>query len=123
MMAKPKRAENSFEKDLEQLEGIVAGLEEGGLPLEDSLKQFEEGIRLARQCEATLKAAEQRIETLIRNGANELKTAPFGENEDTAAAGGGDDEENDAPDGEPVRKGEDDAPWEDAADDDGSLLF
>ncbi|MBW7863684.1 MAG: exodeoxyribonuclease VII small subunit [Candidatus Hydrogenedentes bacterium] len=114
-MAKPKRAENTFEKDLEQLEGIVAGLEEGGLPLEDSLKQFEEGIRLARQCEATLKAAEQRIETLIRNGAGELKTAPFGEEGDTA--------EDDTPEGEPVRKDGDDAPWEDAADDDGSLLF
>lgn len=122
-MAKPKRAENTFEKDLEQLEGIVAGLEEGGLPLEDSLKQFEEGIRLARQCEATLKAAEQRIEILIRNGAGELNTAPFGENEDAAEAAGAEEGENDAPDGEPVRKGEDDAPWEDAADDDGSLLF
>ncbi len=122
-MAKPKRAENTFEKDLEQLEGIVAGLEEGGLPLEDSLKQFEEGIRLARQCEATLKAAERRIETLIRNGAGELKTAPFGEDGDTAEASAGDTEVEDTPDGGPARKGEDDAPWETEADDDGSLLF
>ncbi len=42
-------AEPKFEKDLEKLEGIVEALEEGGLPLDQSLKKFEEGIKLAQR--------------------------------------------------------------------------
>ena len=81
-MAKPKRekdTETNFEHDLEQLEGIVNALEEGGLALDDSLKRFEEGIQLARRCEKALTAAEKRIEILLKNADGDLEAQPFGE--------------------------------------------
>jgi len=75
------KKEASFEKDLEQLEAIVAALEAGGLSLDESLKKFEEGIRLARACEKALSEAEKRIEILTRNTAGELEAKPFDEEE------------------------------------------
>jgi len=67
------KKEVNFENDLEQLEKIVAALEEGGLSLDDSLKRFEEGIRLSRACEKTLSEAEKRIEILLKNSKGELE--------------------------------------------------
>ncbi len=58
---------SAFEKDLEKLEAIVEALEGGDLPLEESLKKFEEGIALTRRCEKTLTEAEKKIEMLTRN--------------------------------------------------------
>lgn len=87
-MAKPKREkdkDSNFEQDLEQLEGIVNALEEGGLPLDESLRRFEEGIQLARRCEKALTEAEKRIEILLRNPEGELEAHPFGD-EDAPAA-------------------------------------
>jgi exodeoxyribonuclease VII small subunit len=55
-----------FEKSLAELEGIVARLEQGDLSLEDSLKQFERGIELTRQCQTALGRAEQKVEILMR---------------------------------------------------------
>jgi len=59
----------SFEGALEQLEGAVVRLEEGEMPLEEALELFEAGIKLSRQCNATLEAAEQRIEILMADRA------------------------------------------------------
>lgn len=84
-MSRTKK-EASFEKDLEQLEGIVAALEEGGLSLDDSLKRFEEGIRLARTCEKALGEAEKKIEILTKNAQGELEAQPFGEDEEEEEA-------------------------------------
>lgn len=56
----------SFEKSLEKLEGIVESLEESDLPLEKSLKLFEDGIKQARLCEKTLGEAEGKVEKLIK---------------------------------------------------------
>lgn len=53
-----------FEQSITELESIVLQLEKGDLSLEDSLKQFEKGITLARKCETTLNKAEQKIEML-----------------------------------------------------------
>jgi len=53
-----------FEKSIAELEAIVMQLEKGELSLEDSLKQFEKGITLARACQETLSQAEQKIELL-----------------------------------------------------------
>ena len=53
-----------FEKSITELEEIVRQLEKGDLSLEDSLKQFEKGIGLARHCQDILQKAEQKIETL-----------------------------------------------------------
>ena len=77
-MAKGK-GEATFEKDLEALEGIVSALEEGGLSLDDALKQFEAGITLARRCEKALCDAEKKIEVLVKNADGELEAQPFDE--------------------------------------------
>lgn len=53
-----------FEQSISELERIVAHLEQGDLTLEESLKQFEQGIRLASSCEKILKQAEQKVEML-----------------------------------------------------------
>ncbi|KTD39214.1 exodeoxyribonuclease VII small subunit [Legionella moravica] len=54
----------NFEQSITELEEIVKQLEKGELSLEDSLKQFEKGIGLARRCQDVLNQAEQKIETL-----------------------------------------------------------
>lgn len=54
----------SFEKSIQDLEEIVAQLEKGDLSLDESLKQFEKGISLARICQEKLALAEQKIEIL-----------------------------------------------------------
>jgi exodeoxyribonuclease VII small subunit len=57
--------ESSFEDALRRLSEIVEKLEDGELPLEDSLKLFEEGVQLARTSQARLDAAERRVEELL----------------------------------------------------------
>lgn len=66
-----------FEQSLSQLETLVASLESGDMSLEDSLKAFENGIKITRECQEALQEAEQRVEILTRNRAGELKTASF----------------------------------------------
>lgn len=56
-----------FEKSLTELENIVQQLEKGELSLDDSLKQFENGILLARQCQEILRSAEHKIKTLTND--------------------------------------------------------
>ncbi len=65
-----------FEKSLQNLEKIVNNMESGELGLEESLAQFEKGIKLARNCQDTLTNAEFRVEQLIeKNGLQQ--TVPF----------------------------------------------
>jgi exodeoxyribonuclease VII small subunit len=59
-------SEPTFEEALGQLEAVVARLEGGDLPLEEALRAFEEGIRLARVCAARLEDAEQRVRMLTQ---------------------------------------------------------
>jgi exodeoxyribonuclease VII small subunit len=66
-----------FEDCLSRLEEIVGQLESGKLPLEASLKAFEEGIALARHCARYLDDAERRIELLTRTQTGDLATQPF----------------------------------------------
>jgi len=68
-MAKGER----FEVSLERLEKVVTKLEGGGLSLEDSLKSFEEGTRLAKACQERLNEAEKKIELLSKD----RKRRPF----------------------------------------------
>ena len=77
-MAKTKN-DATFEQDLESLEAIVGALEEGGLSLDDALKQFESGITLARRCEKALSEAEKKIEILVKNADGDLEPQPFDE--------------------------------------------
>ena len=71
-----KKTDINFEKALEELEGIVEDLESGDLSLENSLKSFEKGIKLARQCQEQLSKAELQVQKLIEDN-GELKTAPL----------------------------------------------
>ena len=57
----------NLEKTLADLEFLVEELESGELPLETAMKKFEEGIKLTRCCQETLKNAEQKIEILLKN--------------------------------------------------------
>ena len=66
-----------FEDALQRLEEIVDRLETGELPLEDSLKVFEEGVALARRCSKYLEEAEKRIELLTKDESGLLKAEPF----------------------------------------------
>ena len=68
-------AEKKFEKAMERLEGIVESLEKGDLPLEDSLKIFEEGMELVNFCSRKLEEAEQKVTLLIKEGSGRFHAA------------------------------------------------
>jgi exodeoxyribonuclease VII small subunit len=71
-----KKAALDFEQSLTDLQTIVERLENGELSLEESLSAFEQGIRLTRDCQASLTQAEQKVQILLeRDG--ELEAAPF----------------------------------------------
>lgn len=83
-MAKKKAARKqsdeapSFEESVTELQQIVSQLEDGSLPLEDSMSQFERGISLLKNCYQVLEQAEQRIEILTGIGEDgSAETAPF----------------------------------------------
>ena len=80
-MTSPKEAAPaslSFEQSMERLTHIVEKLEEGDLPLEQSLALFEEGVRLSRLAQERLDSAQQRIERLLTVDAQgRSRTAPF----------------------------------------------
>ena len=59
----------NFEQSLAELEGLVDAMEEGELSLEDSLKAFEQGVKLTRECQQALAQAEQKVQILIKDGA------------------------------------------------------
>ncbi len=63
-----------FEAAIAELESIVKKLEEGDMPLEQSLALYERGVQLSRFCHARLEEAERRIDILTERG--ELKPAP-----------------------------------------------
>ena len=58
-----------FEEALVELEGLVERLERGDLPLDEALKLFERGVALTRHCQASLQAAQQKVEILLKRGA------------------------------------------------------
>ena len=68
MSAASESSLGDFEKSLEQLEEIVSKMEQGQLSLEQSLSAFEEGVKLTRSCQDSLKTAEQRVSQLIKEG-------------------------------------------------------
>lgn len=63
-----KKDKLSFEAQLAQLETIVNAMEQGELPLEEALKQFEEGVKLTKNCQQMLDQARQRIQLLSEEG-------------------------------------------------------
>ena len=63
-----KKAQN-FETKLTELEKIVSELEQGDLSLEDSVKKFEEGMKISKECNSLLEDAEKRITIILeKNG-------------------------------------------------------
>jgi exodeoxyribonuclease VII small subunit len=68
--------EFQFETALAELESLVETLEQGELSLEQSLQQFERGVKLTRACQQALKSAEQRVDMLV-SGAEDSETAPY----------------------------------------------
>jgi exodeoxyribonuclease VII small subunit len=70
-------AKEKFEEALSKLEEIVSKLEKGDIPLEESLKLFEEGIRLSRFCNQKLDEAEKRVAILLKDREGIFKPQPF----------------------------------------------
>ena len=66
----------SFEDALAKLENITKELEEGDLPLEESLKYFDEGVKLAAYCNSKLNDAQKKVEILLKKG-DALEPVPF----------------------------------------------
>ena len=67
-----------FEKKLSRLEEIVDKMETGDQALEESLKMFEEGVKLVRDCQTQLNAAEQKVKVLLAvDSQGQAKTADF----------------------------------------------
>ena len=75
-MATRKRSIN-FEDSLKQLETLVETLETGSLSLENSLKSFEKGIKITRDCQTALANAEQRVRILTSDTNDIMKTTDF----------------------------------------------
>ena len=61
-------AEMKFEEALKKLEKIVEELESGKLSLDDSLKKYEEGVKLSRFCHKSLQGAQKKIQVLAKKG-------------------------------------------------------
>ena len=58
----------SFEEQLTALEGVVERLERGELTLDESVRLFEEGVKLSEACKKELEAAEGKIQVLVERG-------------------------------------------------------
>ena len=70
---------NEFEKAFQQLEEIVKRLESEELPLDESLRLFEEGIGLSRLCHKRLEEVEKKIELILADAKGQPRTEPFEE--------------------------------------------
>lgn len=68
--------QDTFEKNLKQLEDVVARLEQGDLPLDEAMKLFQEGMRLSKLCSQRLSTVEQEIKKLVAEG-DKLKLETF----------------------------------------------
>jgi exodeoxyribonuclease VII small subunit len=78
----PPAAPADFEKALAELESLVERMEQGDLSLEASLKEFERGIALARQCQQALQQAEQKVRLLTEGGEEVPLDGPGADDDD-----------------------------------------
>ena len=69
--------EINFEEGMEKLEQIANELEKGDLDLDESVKKFEEGMKISKQCSGMLQDAEKKITMLIKNSDGELQEENF----------------------------------------------
>jgi exodeoxyribonuclease VII small subunit len=70
-------AKKTFEQAMKQLEQIVQDLESGDMPLEKSIRKFEEGIQLSKFCSQKLDETEKRITILIQDPSGTVSEMPF----------------------------------------------
>lgn len=84
-MEKPKKSETkkTFEDALAELEEIAEKLEDGSMGLDDSIKEFEKGIKLARLCQEKLEEAERKIEILQKGENGEVASKNVAVKNDT----------------------------------------
>ena len=61
----------SIEATLDRIEAIIAQMESGQLPLEEMIKNFEEGARLVKDCQTRLTEAEKKVQIVIRDAADQ----------------------------------------------------
>ena len=66
----PKKSNINFEKTFAELEDLVNKIEEGDLSLEESLKCFERGMQLTKNCQQALSEAEQKVKILLEKNNN-----------------------------------------------------
>ncbi|MDH3325995.1 MAG: exodeoxyribonuclease VII small subunit [Gammaproteobacteria bacterium] len=71
-----KNDSQQFENALAELEEIVSNMEQGDLSLEDSLAAFEQGVKLTKECQKSLKSVEQKVNKLIAKD-KKLEIEPF----------------------------------------------
>lgn len=74
-MAK-KKTTQTFEESLQELQVLVERMESGNLSLEESLADFEKGIRLTRECQRSLMDAEQKVQMIVEKN-DGIDTVPF----------------------------------------------
>ncbi len=79
LMEKKESKIKPFETSLKELEKIVGELEKGDSSLEAQLKSFEKGVALSRDCMKQLEEVEKRVELLMRDSENQLKSSPYTE--------------------------------------------
>lgn len=66
-----------FEEAMASLEKIVESMQDGKMPLDESIKKFEEGVGLIHICQKRLEDAESRINMLIKDNNGNIKETPF----------------------------------------------
>jgi exodeoxyribonuclease VII small subunit len=69
----------TFEESLKQLEKIVDQLERGDLPLEESIRLFEDGVKLSSVCKQELDTAEAKVQMLMKERDGSMRAEPFPE--------------------------------------------
>ena len=87
MTQTPKSSNSdSFEKNLERLDGIVRELEDADLPLEKALHLYEEGMKLSEVCHKQLEEAEGKVEILTKKAGGKVVAEPFDPGDKAAAS-------------------------------------
>ena len=79
-MASPRKKQLDLEKAMGELEEIVEQLESGELTLDNSLQQFEKGVKLSRECQSALTEAEQKVQILIDSELKDMDSDGLTEN-------------------------------------------
>jgi len=78
------QTELTFEQALAKLEAIVQSIEQGKIGLQESIQQYEEGMKLIRKCRSILTDAEQKIQKLQLAAGGEMSAEPFPPGADAA---------------------------------------